>query len=234
MSKGKIYLIPNLLGEGEVNQVIPTYVQELINQIDYYIVENEKNARRYLRKLQIQKPIDELTLFHIDKHNKFLDINEFISPCFDGDNVGVISDAGCPGIADPGAEIVSLAHRKGIEVVPLVGPSSIFMALMASGFSGQNFCFSGYLPINEKDRTKAILEIEKNAMKNAQTQIFMETPYRNMRLLEDLINTCKPDTKVCVACDISLPTQYIKTQTLKDWRKTQQNFDKRPCVFLMF
>jgi 16S rRNA (cytidine1402-2'-O)-methyltransferase len=231
--KGTLYLIPVTLGDTPINKVIPEFNNSIINEIDIYIVENIKIARRFLKKAGITKAIDELTFFEINKHAQEFNFPSYIKPLLEGKNIGVLSDAGCPGIADPGANIVALAQEKNIKVVPLVGPSSILLALMASGFNGQSFCFNGYLPKDQKDRIRKLKELEKRAKTFLQTQLFIETPYRNANVFEDLLKNCFPTTQLCVAVDITLPSEKIYTKTIADWKKTKIDLNKRPCLFLI-
>lgn len=233
MSKGTIYLIPNSLGNRELSVVLPPLIGEVINQLDHFIVENEKNARRFLKAAGIEKPISELHFFPMGKHSDPTEFPSFVKIGESGTSMGVISDAGCPGVADPGAEIVALAHRAGIRVVPLTGPSSILLALMASGFSGQGFTFHGYLPIDKKERVRFLKSLEVEVKKSGQTQIFMDTPFRNEQVFEDLIKNGHPETRLCIAADITLPAEYIKTMTIKDWQKQKPKLHKRPCMFLV-
>jgi len=232
--KGKLYLIPNTLGESGLS-VLPAYVAETAQKLDYFIVENLRNARRYLVKLGIKKngkQIDDLTFYHLDKHLKSYQFQHFLEAAENGHDIGLLSDAGCPAVADPGAVIVELAHQKNIEVVPLVGPSSILLSLMASGLNGQNFAFVGYLPIKKPERKKKIQFLDKIA--HQQTQIFIETPYRNAHLFKDLLQNCKNQTRLCVACNISLETQFIKTKSIQAWKKSQEpDIHKKPCIFLL-
>lgn len=228
-----IYLIPNLLGDTPSDIVLPTYVASVVQSLNYFIVENEKSARKFIKQIAPQKSQQELTLFTINKHNLEEDLSHFINPCLSGFSIGIISEAGCPGIADPGAEIVRLAHKKNIRVIPLVGPSSILLAMMASGLNGQNFAFNGYLPIEKNDRKKAIRNLEKKTQETNQSQIFIETPYRNDKMLADLVETLKPDTMLCVACDITLESEQIKTQTVTQWKKTAISLQKRPVIFII-
>jgi 16S rRNA (cytidine1402-2'-O)-methyltransferase len=231
--KGKLYLIPTILGENtQLSHIIPPYVKEIVNTIDHYIVENEKSARHYLKKLEIQKPIQELKLYPLNRQTTAKEYSEYLKPASEGYNIGVISEAGCPGIADPGAEIVSLAHKNKIQVVPLTGPSSLLLALMASGLNGQSFAFHGYLPIDKKDKAKKMKDLERISKQFNQTQLFIETPYRNQKMLEDLIETLHPDTLLCVATDITLPSEEIYTLPVWQWKKKQINLQKRPAVFL--
>ena len=231
--RGTLYMIPITLGDTAVNKVIPALNNELINEIDVYVVENIKTARRFLKKAGIQKEISELTFFELNKRTHETELPTFLNPIAAGKNVGVLSEAGCPGIADPGADIVALAQQKKIKVVPLVGPSSILLALMASGFNGQSFCFNGYLPKDQKDRTRKIKELEKAAKNKHQTQLFIETPYRNTHVIEDIIKNCFSTTKLCIAIDITLPTEQIYTKTVEEWKTTKINLQKRPCIFLI-
>lgn len=226
-------MIPITLGDTPINQVIPEFNNNIINEIDVYIVENIKTARRFLKKAGISNAIDELTFFELNKRTHESELPTFLKPIAEGKNIGVLSEAGCPGVADPGADIVALAQQQNIKVVPLVGPSSILLALMASGFNGQSFCFNGYLPKDQKDRTRKLKELEKTAKNRQQTQIFIETPYRNHHVLEDILNNCFNTTKLCIAVDITLPSEQITTKTVEDWKKANINLNKRPCLFLI-
>ncbi len=232
-NKGRIYLIPTLIAENTLYEVLPKKTLELCNSINYYLVENARSARRFLKKLGIHQPIDSLVIETVDKHTSPLSIEKLIQPILGGIDCGIMSEAGCPGIADPGAEVVSWAHKLGIKVVPMVGPSSIFLALMASGLNGQNFAFFGYLPIDKTARITTIKNIEITSRKSGQTQIFMETPYRNQGLLNDLINTCHPETYICIACEITGAHEYIKTKRVKDWKNHKINIHKKPSIFLL-
>ena len=231
--KGTLYMIPITLGETAINQVIPEYNTNIINEIDTYIVENIKTARRFLKKSGIIKPINELTFFELNKRTQETELPTFLKSIAEGKNIGVLSEAGCPGIADPGADIVDLAQRTNIKVVPLVGPSSILLALMASGFNGQSFCFNGYLPKEQKERKRKLKELERLVKNKQQTQLFIETPYRNMHVYEDLIKNCFDSTKLCIAVDITMPNEKITTKTIEEWKKTKINLQKRPCIFLI-
>ncbi|MCW3083093.1 MAG: SAM-dependent methyltransferase [Bacteroidetes bacterium] len=234
IEKGKLYLIPTTLGDtAETADVIPVKVNQVINTIDEYIVENEKSARHYLKKIGIQKPLPEIILHPLNQHTQPHEISTYLNNIAAGKNIGIISEAGCPGVADPGAEVVKLAHEKNITVIPLVGPSSILLSLMASGFNGQNFAFNGYLPKERGERIKKIKELERLAVQKNQTQLFIETPYRNMHLLEDLIANCDKQTKLCIACDISLPTEFIKTKSMAYWKDKTPDIAKRPTIFLL-
>jgi 16S rRNA (cytidine1402-2'-O)-methyltransferase len=235
IKQGNIYLIPTTLGDtAETADVIPLKVNQIINTIDEYIVENEKSARHYLKKIGIKKPLQEITLYPLNKHTDLKQVSSYLNAIEKGKNIGIISEAGCPGIADPGAEVIKLAHQKNITVIPLVGPSSILLGLMASGFNGQSFTFNGYLPKERNERIKKIKELEKLALQKSQTQLFIETPYRNNHLVEDLLNNCNNATLLCIACDITLPTEFIKTTTIYDWKRQLPNIDKRPTIFLIY
>ena len=233
MSKGKIILIPCTLGNINPFEVIPQINTDFINSCDVFIVENLRSARRFLKKVGLQKGIDDLQFFEINKRTNAEDIPSFLSAASEGKNIGVLSEAGCPGVADPGGEVVKLAHKKNIRVIPLIGPSSILLALMASGMNGQNFAFTGYLPKEKANRRRKIKQIEQFSKTQKQTQIFIETPFRNNRLLDDLRNYCDKETQIVVACDITLPTQYIKRLSAEDWKKEKVNLHKRPCIFIL-
>ncbi len=226
-------MIPVTLGDTAVNQVIPEFNNAIINDIDVYIVENIKTARRFLKKAGIKKAIDELSFFELNKRTYESELPTFLKPIGKGQHIGILSEAGCPGIADPGAEIVSLAQQQNIKVVPLVGPSSILLALMASGFNGQSFCFNGYLPKEQKERVRKIKELEKIAKNKQQTQLFIETPYRNHHVLDDILKNCFGTTRICIAVDVTLPSEQIITKTVEEWKSVSINLNKRPCIFLI-
>jgi 16S rRNA (cytidine1402-2'-O)-methyltransferase len=230
---GNLYLVPTTLGETGTTRVIPADVAAIVKGIKYFIVENIRTARRYLRKLDPAIQIDDLVFFELNQHTDSRQTDEYLKPIVEGFDVGIISEAGCPGIADPGAEVVKKAHIKQIKVIPLVGPSSILLSLMASGMNGQNFAFIGYIPVKQLDRVKTIRELEKRSGMEKQTQIFIEAPYRNVPLLTDLINTLSDQTRLCIACDITLETEYIKTQTVAQWRNGVPDLNKRPTIFLI-
>lgn len=234
MTKGTLYLIPTTLGDTAVEAVMPASVKDVINIVDEFIVEDERSARRYLKKAGITKPLDTLVLHALNKHTRPEDVAGYLSAIDKGKNVGVVSEAGCPGIADPGADVVKIAHRKGIKVVPLVGPSSILLALMASGFNGQSFAFHGYLPKERGERIRKLKELERTAQQKDQTQLFIETPFRNQHLLEDIVTSCSPSTPLCIACDLTLPTELVRTQTIAEWKKQLPDLNKRPAIFLIY
>lgn len=230
---GNLYLIPCTLGDTTPLEVLPLLVIKAVEEIDIFIVENEKNARRFIKNICPKKSQPSLNFSIINKFTDNSEIPEMLTPCLQGQNIGVISDAGCPGIADPGAAVVEQAHLKGIKVVPLVGPSSILLAMMASGFNGQNFSFNGYLPIDKRERSIEIKRLERVSAEQRQSQLFIETPYRNNQMLESLITTLHPQTNICVACDITLPTEYIKTHTVNDWKRIKVDLHKRPTLFII-
>ncbi len=231
--KGKLYLIPVTLGDTVVSDVIPEKVVRVINTIDHYIVEDERSARRYLKKAGILKPIQELVFYPLDKHKPSEEKGNFLHILEQGKDVGLLSEAGCPAVADPGADIVRIAHNKGIVVVPLAGPSSIILALMASGLNGQNFAFRGYIPVPKQERLKKIKDLESISARENQTQIFIETPYRNQYLLEDILASASPSTKLCIACDLTLDTEFVQTKSIQEWGKQLPEIHKRPTIFLL-
>lgn len=224
-------MIPTTLGDSSINSVIPLGVVDKIKETKFFIVENIKTARRFLKKVERTIDIDELEFFTLNKHTSPHDLDSFLRPAIDGHDIGIISEAGCPGIADPGSDIVSLAHLKNIDVVPLVGPSSILLALIASGMNGQNFSFNGYLPKDRKERIHKLRDLEKKATRG-HTQIFMETPFRNNHLLEDILKNCSPNTRLCVATNITLDSESIKTKSIKDWSRNAPDLSKKPTIFL--
>lgn len=230
---GKLYLIPTTLGETEPLEVMPLSVKKTVEQIDFYIVENEKSARKFIKKISPKKQQANLHIMLLDKYAEELETKSYLDVCSKGVNVGLLSEAGLPAIADPGASIVKLAHQKNIKVVPLVGPSSIIMAMMSSGLNGQNFAFNGYLPIDKAKRKKAIKDLEKLSKDKNQSQIFIETPYRNEKMFLDLKVALTPTTNLCIAVDITLPTEYIKTMTIQDWKHQQPDLHKRPAIFII-
>jgi 16S rRNA (cytidine1402-2'-O)-methyltransferase len=232
-SCGKLYLIPTTLGESEPLDVLPHSVKRTIEFIDDYIVENEKTARKFIKSIDPEKVQASLKVSTLNKHTEASEYNKMIQPCLEGKNIGLLSEAGCPGIADPGAVIVKLAHERNIQVVPLVGPSSILLAMMASGMNGQNFAFIGYLPIDKTDKKITLRNLEKLSQDKNQSQIFIETPYRNNKMMEDILQALQPNTHLCVAADITLPTEYIKTMRVSDWKKTKIELHNRPAIFII-
>ncbi|QIE60695.1 SAM-dependent methyltransferase [Rasiella rasia] len=231
--KGNLYLIPCTLGDTPPLEVLPLLVKKAVEEIDHYIAEHEKNVRSFIKSISPRKSQPDLQISLI---NKFTDESEtpaMLAPCHAGFDVGVLSDAGCPGVADPGALVVAAAHRQNIKVVPLVGPSSILLALMGSGLNGQNFAFNGYLPIDKRERRLEIKRLERLSAERNQSQLFIETPYRNNQLLESILSTVQADTQICVACDITLPTEYIKTLPASVWSKQKVDLNKRPTIFII-
>lgn len=232
--QASLVLIPVPLGETSIEQVLPDYNRKQILPIKYFIVENIRSARRFLKKTDSSINIDELTFYELNKHTNLEQIESYLQPIANGNSVGVISEAGCPAIADPGADIVAIAQRKDVKVIPLVGPSSIVMSLMASGFNGQSFAFQGYLPIDGTERIKKIKQLEQRIYSEHQTQIFIETPYRNLKMVEDLMKNCTPSTKLCIAMNITCEDEYIKTLSIKEWAKRLPDMNKKPCIFLLY
>ena len=230
---GKLYLIPTTLGETEPLEVMHLSVKKVVEQIDYYIVENEKSARKFIKKISPKKSQPSLNLMLLDKYAEDIETAMYLDICREGVNVGLLSEAGVPAVADPGASIVKMAHQNNIQVVPLVGPSSILMAMMSSGMNGQNFAFNGYLPIDKSDKKKAIKELERLSKDKNQSQIFIETPYRNEKMFSDLKSTLTPTTFLCIAVDITLPSEFIKSMMIKDWKHQQPNLHKKPAIFII-
>lgn len=230
--KGCLYLIPCIIGDSEIDLVIPTQIKELVNTIRFYIVENERTARRFLIKLGIKIPIDDLTFFTLNKHTDRKTIADFLKPC-QHEHVGLLSEAGVPAVADPGSEIVALAHQKNIRVIPLVGPSSILLSLMASGLNGQGFVFHGYLPVKPDIRKRKIKELEQASKRLNQTQIFIEAPYRNNQLFKDLVSVCQNHTLICVASNITQDNEFICTRPASTWKKNMPDLHKKPTIFLL-
>jgi 16S rRNA (cytidine1402-2'-O)-methyltransferase len=229
-----LYLIPTSLGECNFNRILPAQNTEIVSALRFFIVEDVRTARRFLKKMNPAIDIDSLTFFILNQHTSPEELSGFLKPMFDGNNMGVLSEAGCPAIADPGADVVAIAQKQNYAVVPLVGPSSILLSLMASGFNGQSFAFVGYLPIQPADRSKALKRLESRAYTENQSQIFIETPYRNMKMVEDILHSCQPATRLCIAADITLETEFIKTKTVKEWKGKLPDLNKRPCIFILY
>lgn len=230
---GRLFLIPSRLGEQPPLEVLPLSIRKKISDIDHYIVENEKIARAFIKKIVPGKAQSDLTFFVLNKFTQDIEIPNFIAPCLKGIDVGVISDAGCPGIADPGAQIVNLAHQKDIKVVPLVGPSSILLGMMASGMNGQSFAFNGYLPIDKTECKSKIKQLEKRSLSESQSQVFIETPYRNDAMFDLLLKTLHPKTLLCIGCELTLATEYIQTKTVQEWKNIKLDLHKKPCIFII-
>jgi 16S rRNA (cytidine1402-2'-O)-methyltransferase len=234
LSKGTLYLIPVTLGDDNLAQALPPAVVAITQKLDTFIVENEKTARRFLGAIKTLKPVRELTLLVLNEHTAAQDLPTLLAPLLAGQDTGLMSEAGCPGIADPGAQLVKLAHQADIRVTPLVGPSSILLALMASGLDGQRFAFLGYLPAEKSERINKLKEIEKRSRETQETQIFIETPYRNQHLLEDIVTHCMPATKLCIASNLTLPEEYILSRNVGGWKKSGlPDLRKQPTVFLL-
>ncbi len=230
---GKLYLVPTMLGDSAPLEVLPISIKRTIENVDHYIAENEKSARRFIKRISPTKNQPDLQFELLNKYTEPSEIPSFLDPCIRGLDMVLLSEAGAPGIADPGADVVRIAHQKQIRVVPLVGPSSITMAMMASGMNGQNFSFTGYLPIDNDLRTKAIKSMEKLSFETGQAQIFIETPYRNEKLFKELVRKLKPTTLLCMATDITLPSEQIQTKTINEWRTMEVDIQKRPTVFIV-
>ncbi len=226
-------MIPNLLGDTPWAKVLPQEIADIVSRLRCFIVEDVRNARRFLKKIHPAIPIDELQFLELNKFTSEEQKREYMELVSKGTDAGLISEAGCPGVADPGADIVRIAHQKNISVVPMVGPSSILLALMASGLNGQHFAFNGYLPVKPNDRIRRIQQLERTALSQKQTQIFIETPYRNNQLVADLLKTCQPSTLLCVAADLTAETEYVLTRRILDWKNRIPDLDKRPAIFLI-
>ncbi|HSF53037.1 MAG TPA: SAM-dependent methyltransferase [Algoriphagus sp.] len=233
MPKGKLFLIPNVLAENTAHWVISPQVQEVIAHTKIFLVENPRSARRYISSLKLGVNLEEVHMEILDKGTPPESINRLMQPLMNGADIGVISEAGCPGIADPGSIAVAYAHQKGIQVVPISGPSSMFLALMGSGFNGQSFAFHGYLPIDKKERAIALKKLEAESVKEKRAQIFMETPFRNNQLLEDLLSTLAPLTKLCIAKNLTAADEFIQTKTIADWKNHPVDLHKIPTVFIL-
>lgn len=229
-----LYLLPVTLGDTPVEQVLPAYNKEIILGIKHFIVEDVRSARRFLKKVEASINIDELTFYPLNKHTSPDDLSGYLRPLQEGHSMGVISEAGCPAVADPGADVVAMAQRKNLKVVPLVGPSSIILSVMGSGFNGQSFAFHGYLPIEAADRIKRLKELEGRIYSENQTQLFIETPYRNNKMMEDIVKTCRPQTKLCIAANITCEGEYIHTKTIREWKGHLPDLTKVPCIFLIY
>jgi 16S rRNA (cytidine1402-2'-O)-methyltransferase len=234
MNKGTLYLIPVPLGPSAIDAVLPTAVRDQAKQLKYFVAENAKSARAFLKSLPSDTPLQQIVIEELSEHTPASTLPNLLAPLLAGQDAGLISEAGCPAVADPGANLVALAQRTGIRVVPMIGPSSILLALMGSGLSGQNFAFHGYLPAKEDERQKKLRELEKDSRQEKRTQIFIETPYRNRQMLETLVKTCADSTRVCVATDLSLDNESIVTRTPAEWRRQGlPEIDRRPTVFLL-
>lgn len=233
MTPGTLYLTPTTLGGGNADAVLPAGVQERIRRLDYFIAENPKTARAFLKLIRPGRPLQSIAIERLDHNTPAAAIDALLEPVLAGRDAGLISEAGCPALADPGALLVRRAHERAVRVVPLVGPSSVLLALIASALESQRFAFHGYLPVKQPARDKAIRDIESRSLKNCETQIFIETPYRNLQLLDSLLAVCRPDTLLCVATDLTLPTESVRTLPIEHWRKSKPELKDRPSVFLI-
>lgn len=229
-----LYLIPCTLGETSLEKVLPAYNRDIVVGIKHFIVEDVRSARRFLKKVERDINIDELTFYELNKHTSPDAIVSYLTPLQEGLPMGVISEAGCPAVADPGADVVAIAQRKRLKVVPLVGPSSIILSVMASGFNGQSFAFHGYLPIDGSERAKTLKHLEARAYTEHQTQLFIETPYRNLKMFDDILRTCRPQTRLCIAANLTCEGEYVVTRTLAEWKEQRPPIDKIPCIFLIY
>ena len=229
-----LYLFPVTLGDTPLDTVLPARNMALIRHIRHFIVEDVRTARRFLKKADREIDIDSLTFYPLNKHTSPEAISDYLKPLEQGMSMGVMSEAGCPAVADPGADVVAIAQRKGLKVVPLVGPSSIILSVMGSGFNGQSFAFHGYLPIEADARTKALKQLEQRVYAESQTQLFIETPYRNHKMLEDILRVCRPQTKLCIAANLTCEGEFIRTRSVKDWKGRLPDLSKIPCIFLLY
>ena len=235
MNKGVLYLLPTTLGDSDLSAVLPILNQKIAISLRYFIVEELRTARRFLKKVDAGFDIDGSRFFVLNEHTSPQQVSDFLAPLRDGQDMGLLSEAGCPAVADPGADAVAIAQQEGIKVVPLVGPSSILLALMGSGFNGQRFSFRGYLPLEAGTRAKEWKRMETRIYQESETQIFIEAPYRNCKLVADLLAHCLPTTRLCIACDLTLPDQLLVTRTVAQWRQTGiPDIDKRPTIFLLY
>ncbi len=234
MNLGTLYLIPVPLGETDISETLPPAVRECAAQLSHFVAENAKSARAFLKKLPSRLPLQEISIRELSEHTPAAMLPTLLQPLLAGADVGLVSEAGSPGVADPGADLVALAHRHGVRVVPLVGPSSILLAVMASGLGGQNFAFHGYLPAREEERAAKIKTLEKDSRAHKRTQIFIETPYRNRKLFDALLKHCAHSTRICLATDLTLAGESILTRNVADWEKrARPEIDRRPTVFLL-
>jgi 16S rRNA (cytidine1402-2'-O)-methyltransferase len=233
VNSGTLYLIPTPLGADDLAWTTPAAVRQCAAGLDHYIVEHPKTARQFLKQIGCILPLQEIRMQVLNEHTPFNELEALLAPLLAGNDVGLLSEAGCPAVADPGAGLVRLAHQRNLRVVPLVGPSSILLALMASGLNGQRFVFRGYLPAERSKRVSKIVELERDSIARDQTQIFIETPYRNQKLLESLVFTCHDDTVLCIACNLTLASEYISTRTVREWRHSLPELNDKPAIFLL-
>lgn len=228
-----VYLIPSTMGEGDASRSVTPYLTEVINKVDIFFVEREKTARRFLKTAGLTRPQNDLVIHTVDKETDTDTIFRLLQPALEGKTIGILSEAGCPGVADPGSLVVEMAHQLGIKVEPLVGPSSILLGLMASGFNGQSFTFHGYLPIDQRERSHKLKDIERTSKREKQTQIFIETPYRNKAIVEAMIKNLHPDTRLCVAVDLTTPNETVISKRIQEWKGVKVDLHKRPAIFLI-
>lgn len=234
MTKGTLYLIPVPLGQSPLEVVLPPAVRDCAKRLTHFVAENAKSARAFLKTLPTELPLQQIEIHELSEHTPVSALPALLAPLLAGKDIGLISEAGCPAVADPGANLVALAQREGVRVVPMVGPSSILLALMGSGLSGQNFAFHGYLPVKDEERQKRLRDLEKDSRQEKRAQIFIETPYRNRQMLDTLIKTCADSTRICVATDLTLDSESIMTRTPAEWRRQAlPEIDRRPTVFLL-
>ena len=229
-----LYLLPVTLGDTAIERVLPAYNKEIILQIRHFIVEDVRSARRFLRKVDRDIDIDGLTFYPLNKHTSPDVVSGYLNPLQEGYSMGVISEAGCPAVADPGADVVAIAQRRKLKVVPLVGPSSIILSVMGSGFNGQSFAFHGYLPVEPAERAKRLKELEQRVYSEQQTQLFIETPYRNNKMAEEILKVCRTQTKLCIAANLTCEGEYIRTKTIREWKGHLPDLSKIPCIFLIY
>lgn len=229
-----LYLIPCTLGDTPIEKVLPAYNRDIVVAIRHFIVEDIRSARRFLKKVDRNIDIDSLTFYELNKHTSPEAITTYLQPLQAGLSMGIISEAGCPAVADPGADVVAIAQRKHLKVIPLVGPSSIILSVMVSGFNGQSFAFHGYLPIDSGERAKTLKQLESRVYAEHQTQLFIETPYRNLKMFDDILRTCRPQTRLCVAANLTCEGEYAVTRTIAEWKGKRPPIDKIPCIFLLY
>ena len=229
-----LYLIPSSLGKTHTSHLFPEYNIQVIKSLDHFIIENVRSARRFLRSVGYTRSFDEVSFYELNKHTPRADLEFFIQPLLNNINMGVLSEAGVPAVADPGSEVVKLAHQHNIRIIPLVGPSSVLLALMASGLNGQNFSFLGYLPVKSSLRRKSLKLLERRSLQENQSQIFMEAPYRNIKLLQDILSTCHSDTLLCIATNITLDSEFIQTKSIHNWKSNLPEINKKPTIFILY
>jgi len=234
MEHGRLFLIPTLLGDSNIDEVLPASLKEKVGRLRHFVVEDLRTARRFLKKLDRDTDIDSLTFYMLNEHSQGEELPDMMKALVSGHDLGLMSEAGTPCVADPGALLVAQAHKENIKVIPLTGPSSITLALMASGFNGQNFVFHGYLPVENRDRKASLRKLEQDAFRNNQTQIFIETPYRNIKMFESILESCSPDTRLCIAANITTPDEMIRTLSVGEWKKQKPAIHKQPAVFLLY